>query len=197
MTPQAPTFPAADPTLTGRFLVRDSTEADMAAIHALYTQAVLTGTASFDADPPSLLEMLARRAALLAHPCPYLVAVEADQVLGFAYAGPYRARHAYRFTVENTVYVAEHAARRGVGTALMHTLIERCRALGYRQMIAVIGGDNPASVALHAACGFQNQGTLYNVGHKFGRWLDSTLMQLDLSPSTISTKPPQPSGPER
>ena len=178
MTPQAPTFPAADPTLTGRFLVRDSTEADMAAIHALYTQAVLTGTASFDADPPSLLEMLARRAALLAHPCPYLVAVEADQVLGFAYAGPYRARHAYRFTVENTVYVAEHAARRGVGTALMHTLIERCRALGYRQMIAVIGDSaQHASIALHRSAGFAMCGTIRSVGYKFDRWIDSVIMQ--------------------
>lgn len=168
-------------------MIRDCGDADMVGVHAIYTQTVLTGTASFEHDPPSLLEMGARRAAILAHPCPYLVAVEGADVLGFAYAGPYRPRQAYRFTVENTVYVAASATRRGIGIALMGVLIERCRALGYHQMIAVIGGDNQPSVALHLQAGFRNQGTLRNVGHKFGVWLDTTLMQLDLSPPSVGT----------
>lgn len=162
--------------------VRDGGEADIAAVHHIYAQAVLEGTATFEIIPPSVAEMAGRRAAILAHPGPYLVAVGEGAVLGFAYAGSFRSRPAFNFTVENTVYVAPPALRRGVGLALTLGLIERCTAMGYRQMIAVIGGDNAASVALHARAGFVPAGVLKNVGRKFDRWLDVTLMQRELAP---------------
>lgn len=185
MPPPATGYPTNGPSngpSTGEPLViRDALDPDMTSIHAIYSQAVLKGTASFEAEPPSLAEMLARRARILAHPGPYLVATGPnDTILGYAYAGPYHTRHAYRFTVENTVYVAQSAMRQGAGLALMHVLIERCAKLGYRQMIAVIGGDNPASIALHERAGFRVAGRLSNVGHKFNLWLDTTLMQREL-----------------
>ncbi len=163
------------------FVVGDCREADMSSVTAIYGKSVLTSTASFEVEPPTLAEMSARRAAILAHPGPYLAATSSSgEILGFAYAGPYRARYAYRFTVENTVYVADHANRRGVGLALLNTLIDRCSGLGYRQMIAVIGSGNPASVGLHERAGFHHVGQLREAGHKFDTWLDVILMQRTL-----------------
>lgn len=166
--------------------IRDCAELDMPSVHAIYAHQVLTGTASFEITPPTLNEMIARRDAILAHPGPYLVAVADAVVVGYAYAGCYRTRHAYRFTVENTVYVAEAAARRGIGLALMDAVIERSQALGYHQMIAVIGGDNAASVALHARAGFHLVGIHKSVGHKFGQWLGSTIMQRALNAGPVT-----------
>lgn len=152
----------------------------MAAIQRLYAAEVETGTATFEEEPPSISEMMARRAAVLAHGCPYLVAERAGRLAGFAYAGPFRTRSAYRFTVENTVYVDPAAARTGIARALMEQVIADCRRAGFAQMIAVIGDENPASVGFHASLGFRMVGRMERVGFKLGRWLDTTIMQREL-----------------
>jgi len=163
--------------------LRSSQDDDLAQITAIYAQHVLTGLASFEEQPPELTEMAARRAAVLARGLPYLVAVEDERVLGYAYAGPYRTRPAYRFTLEDSIYMDPGAGRRGVGTQLLSALIDDCARQGYRQMVAVIGdSDNQASIALHRKLGFQMTGVLRAVGFKFGRWVDSVLMQRALGP---------------
>ena len=150
-------------------------------ITAIYRQAVLHGTASFEIDPPDEAEMARRRAALVEAGHPYLVAELGDRVAGYAYAGPYRARLAYRSTVENSVYVAESARRTGVARNLLARLIDESAARGFRQMIAVIGDSaNLASIRLHEAAGFSHTGVLRSVGWKHGRWLDTVLMQRPL-----------------
>jgi L-amino acid N-acyltransferase YncA len=159
-------------------VVRDAREEDMDAVQAIYAHHVLHGVASFEEEPPSLSEMHRRRADVLARGLPYLVAEIGGQVAGYSYASPYRARPAYRFTVENSVYVDAARPRAGVGRALLSALIARCRTGDLRQMIAVIGDSaNAASIGLHAALGFRHVGTLHAVGFKFGRWIDSVLMQ--------------------
>lgn len=161
-----------------KVLVRDASDADLSTIAAIYAHHVLTGLASFEEVAPSPAEMASRRAAILALGLPYLVAELEGRVAGFAYAGPYRARPAYRHTVEDSVYVAPDALGRGVGRALLAEVIARCEAGPWRQMIAVIGDSgNAGSIALHAALGFAHVGTLASVGFKFGRWVDSVLMQ--------------------
>ena len=153
--------------------------ADIASIGTIYREAVLTGTASFELDPPDDQEMTRRMRDLLAGGFPFVVAEdEPGTVLGYAYAGPYRARPAYRFTVENSVYLAAGARGRGIGTALLERLIGDCEAIGCRQMVAIIGDSaNHASISLHRRCGFRHTGTLQAVGWKHGRWLDSVIMQ--------------------
>jgi phosphinothricin acetyltransferase len=164
-------------------LIRPARAADITAITRIYAHAVRHGTASFELDPPSEAEMARRLDALIAGGFPYLVAEEAGEALGYAYAGPYRARPAYRFTVEDSVYIAPDAQRRGLGHLLLERLIADGEARGYRQMIAVIGDSaQHASIALHAALGFQMIGTFQAVGFKFGRWLDTVLMQRPLGP---------------
>lgn len=167
-------------------LVRDATESDIPAIQAIYAHHVLHGAASFEEEPPDRAEMLRRFREIRAKGMPYLVAddpsegggAEGGKVLGYAYAGPYRARRAYRFALENSVYVLPGAGGRGVGSALLGELVQRSAALGYRQMIAVIGDSaNRASIRLHARHGFRECGTLRSVGFKHGRWLDSVFMQ--------------------
>lgn len=168
-------------------LVRDATEADMGAVAAIYAHHVLTGVASFEEAAPSPNDMAARRAAVLALGAPYLVAERDGRVAGFAYAGSYRARPAYRHTVEDSVYVAPDALGRGLGRALLAQVIARCEAAGFRQMVAVIGDSaNEGSIALHAALGFREVGTLMAVGFKFGRWVDSVLMQRALGDGEAS-----------
>ena len=158
--------------------IRPATQADIPAITRIYADAVAHGTASFELEPPSETEMTRRMQELTGNGFPYLAADVDGTLAGYAYAGPYRARPAYRFTVENSVYVAPEAQGRGVGRALLQALIEAAEAGGYRQMIAVIGdSEQAASVALHAALGFAFIGTFPNVGFKFGRWLDTVLMQ--------------------
>jgi L-amino acid N-acyltransferase YncA len=162
-------------------LVRAATAADIAAIAAIYRPAVLTGTASFELEPPDEAEMQRRFTAITAAGYPYLVAEIDGRVAGYAYANAYRSRPAYRFTVENSVYVASEAQGQGVGAALLKVLIEAATANGYRLMVAVIGDSrNQASITLHRNAGFTFCGTLHSVGHKFGRWLDSVLMELPL-----------------
>jgi phosphinothricin acetyltransferase len=142
------------------------------------------GTASFEIEPPDEAEMARRYEALRADGYPYLTAEQDGTLAGYAYAGPYRPRPAYRWTIESSVYVAPHAQRRGVGRALLQQLILESESCGFRQMIAVIGDSaNDASIQLHRAAGFRMIGTLDNVGYKFDRWLDSVLMQRPLGPA--------------
>ena len=164
--------------------IRPAAAADLAAIRAIYAHHVLTGLASFEETPPDLAEVAARHAKVTGRGLPYLVAEDADGVVqGYAYAAPFRDRPAYRYSLEDSVYVAPAAVGRGVGAALLAELIERCAALGYRQMIAVIGDSaNAASIGLHRRMGFEPAGRLVSVGFKFGRWVDSVYMRRPLGP---------------
>jgi phosphinothricin acetyltransferase len=172
--------------------VRPATDADIPAITAIYQPAVLNGTASFELSPPDQAEMHRRFHALTDAGFPYLVAEADGTILGYAYAGAYRPRPAYRFSVENSIYVAPDAHRRGVGRILLSALIDVCTERGYRQMIAVIGDSaQSGSIGLHRSMGFRFSGTIHSVGYKHGRWLDSVIMQLPLGPG--DTEPPAPS----
>jgi L-amino acid N-acyltransferase YncA len=164
-------------------LVRPAGAHDVPAITRIYAQAVLHGTASFEIEPPDEGEIARRQRALIDHGYPYLAAETEQGVVGYAYAGPYRTRPAYRWSVEDSVYIAPEAHRRGVGRALLARLIEEAKQRGFRQMIAVIGDSNQTpSIALHRALGFALVGTFVAVGFKHGRWLDSVLMQRALGP---------------
>ena len=155
---------------------------DAAAIADIYGHYVLHGPAPFEEVPPSAAEMRGRLMALRARDMPVLVAESGGRIVGYALAGPYRHRAAYRHTVENSVYVAPGHAGRGIGGALLARLVAACRARGCRQIVAIIGGgDNRASIALHRRAGFRHVGVLRGVGVKFGRELDTVLMQLDLT----------------
>ena len=158
--------------------IRPSRDADLDAITAIYGHHVRHGTASFETEPPPVEEMRRRRSELLSRGFPYLAAEADGVVLGYAYAGPYRPRAAYRDTTENSVYVRPDTIGQGVGTLLLRALIAECEALGLRQMVAVVGDSaNTASIRLHERCGFRLVGVLEAVGYKHGRWLDSVLLQ--------------------
>ena len=170
-------------------VIRPAAAADVAAIARIYAHAVRFGTASFELEPPDEAEMARRQRAIVEADYPYLVAQADGAVLGYAYVGPYRARPAYRWSVENSVYVAAEALRRGVGRALLDALIVEAERRGFRQMIAVIGDTAQVpSITLHRAAGFRLIGTLEAVGFKHGRWLDTVLMQRALGPG--ATKNP-------
>jgi phosphinothricin acetyltransferase len=161
--------------------VRDATAADLGAVQAIYAHHVAQGLASFELEPPDRAAMTARFEETRRLGMPYIVAELAGEVRGFAQAGPYRTRPAYRFAVENTVYVAPGFERRGLGRLLLGALIERCAALGYRRMVAVIGDSaNRPSIRLHEELGFVRAGLIPSVGFKFGRWVDSVLLQRPL-----------------
>ena len=161
--------------------IRPTLEADLPAITAIYEHAVRYGTATFELIPPDLAEMTRRFRALVEGGYPYLVGVFEDEVVGYAYAGAYRPRPAYRFTVENSIYLDPAFHRRGIGSLLLERLIAECEARGFRQMIAVIGDSaNAGSIGVHTRGGFKMIGTHPNVGLKFGRWLDTVMMQRDL-----------------
>ena len=150
----------------------------MLTVQGIYAHYVLSSLATFEETPPSLDVMLARRRACLDNGLPYLVAVADGEVVGFAYAAAYHARPAYRFTVEDSVYVADGMRGRGVGSALLTVLIERCEAGPWRQMVAIVGdSDNAGSIGLHRRFGFELMGVLRSVGHKFGRWVDTPILQ--------------------
>jgi phosphinothricin acetyltransferase len=158
--------------------IRPATEADLPSVTEIYQHAVLYGTATFELIPPDLAEMTRRFKALMDGGFPYFVGVLESRVVGYAYAGPYRPRPAYRFTVENSVYLQPAIHRRGIGLLLLQRLITECEARGYRQMIAVIGDSaNAGSIGVHTKTGFQMIGTHPDVGLKFGRWLDTVMMQ--------------------
>ena len=162
-------------------LVRPALETDIPAITEIYADAVTHGTSSFELEPPAVSEMSARRAVLITGNYPYLVAESGDLILGYAYAGPYRSRPAYRGTVEDSIYVAPGWKGQGIGLSLLGGLIEAAAQCGYRQMIAVIGDSaSSASIRLHERAGFRHVGVLEAVGHKHGRWLDTVLMQRSL-----------------
>lgn len=172
------------------FTIRAATAADIPAITAIYAFEVREKTASFELTPPDAAEMMRRFTAITGGGFPYLAADADGRLAGYAYAGPYRPRPAYRYTVENSVYLDPAFYRRGIGRALLHELIAQCTARGYRQMIAVIGDSaNAASIGLHRRAGFAMIGTHPDVGFKFGRWLDSVQMQLALGEGG-STLPP-------
>lgn len=165
-------------------VIREAESRDLPAITAIYAESVRTGTASYEIEPPDLAEMTRRWQTLRDGVYPYIVAEENGDILGFAYAGPYRERPGYRFSVEDSVYVAPAVHRRGLGRGLLSRVIEMSEASGFRQMIAVIGGPDTqaASVGLHEALGFRPIGIFAGSGYKFGRWLDTLLMQRPLGP---------------
>lgn len=160
------------------------------AITAIYAHEVRTGTATFELEPPDLAEMTRRYEALMAAGFPYIVAIREDVVVGYAYVGPYRPRPAYRFTVENSVYLDVAARGQRTGSRLMQALIEESERRGYRSMVAVIGDSaNVASVGVHRAAGFRMVGTFKNVGLKFGRWLDTVMMERPLGEADTTIPP--------
>jgi len=159
-------------------LVRATSEADMGAVRDIYAHYVLHSLATFEETPPALEDMLARRRASVDLGLPYLVAEARGDIMGFAYASAYRPRPAYRFTIEDSVYVADGLGGRGVGSALLGELIARCEKGPWRQMIAVVGDSaNAGSIALHKRFGFEFAGTLRSVGFKHGRWVDTPILQ--------------------
>jgi L-amino acid N-acyltransferase YncA len=162
------------------FLIRTAEAEDVPAIVAIYAPYVLSSAATFELEPPDAAEMERRMNSVLEGGLPYLVAEVGGVVAGYAYASSFRPRAGYRFTVEDSVYLRADYAGKGIGRQLLGALIERCKAAGCRQMVAVIGGENPASVVMHRTLGFAHVGVLREVGFKFGEWQDVTLMQLGL-----------------
>jgi L-amino acid N-acyltransferase YncA len=176
----------------GTLLIRPSTTADLPAITSIYGTNVLTGTGTFELEAPDLAEMTRRRADVLDKGLPWLVAEQDGAVLGYAYANHFRPRRAYRFCLEDSIYLAPEALGRGTGKLLLAELLARCEALGARQMLAVIGDSgNRGSIGLHLALGFKHTGVLKSAGWKFDRWLDVLLMQRALG--TGDTGAPQDS----
>ena len=166
---------------------RPAGSADLPAIQAIYAHHVLHGLASFEEAPPSLDELRRRHDDCVGRGLPWLVADFASAVAGYGYCSLFRARPAYRYTLEDSVYVRQDAQRKGVGAAILRELIVRCEALGYRQLVAVIGDSaNSASIKLHARLGFIRSGTLRSAGFKFGRWVDSVVMQRPLGAGDAS-----------
>lgn len=178
MSPENQNSPASTAAAAAELQIRPSTDADLAAIHAIYEHAVLHGTGTFETEVPGPSELARRRTEVLGRGLPWLVAERGGQVLGYAYANHFRPRMAYRFCVEDSIYLHPDAQGRGVGRLLLAELIARCQAAGARQMLAVIGdAANEGSIGVHRALGFEPAGVLKSAGWKFGRWLDVVLMQ--------------------
>lgn len=174
-------------------LIRSATDADLPAIADIYGWNVRHGTGTFELDAPSVADMTVRRQEVLSRSLPWLVAEREGQVLGYAYANYFRPRMAYRFALEDSIYLAPSAQGQGVGTLLLDELIRQCQALGARQMLAVIGDSaNQGSIRLHAKAGFEATGVMRSVGWKFERWLDVVIMQKTLGEgdSTVPVDPP-------
>ena len=168
--------------------IRPAVLADIPTITRIYAEAVLHGTASFEIEPPTAEEMTHRMHTLLGGGFPYIAAELGGMLVGYAYAGPYRTRPGYRFTVEDSIYIDPSAQGRGVGRALLDRLIAESTGRGFRLMVAVIGDSaQTPSIALHRAAGFHLVGTFENIGFKFDRWLDSVLMQRALGEGTTTT----------
>jgi phosphinothricin acetyltransferase len=174
-------------------IVRDATEADIASVQAIYARAVLTGSGTFEYEPPPFDEMLTRWRSVTGYGLPYLVAEIDGEVAGYGACTPFRPRTGYRFTVEDSVYVVERLQRRGVASALLGELVARCEKAGFRQMVAVIGDSaNAGSIALHRAAGFEAAGSFRSVGYKYDKWTDIVFMQRMLGPG--DTTPPDAAG---
>ncbi|KFB08645.1 GNAT family N-acetyltransferase [Nitratireductor basaltis] len=178
--------------------IRPATYEDIPAITRIYAHSVDHGTATYELEAPDEAEMRRRFDALTGEGYPFIVACEGNIVLGYAYGGPFRARPAYRFMVEDSIYLAPDAQGKGLGKKLMHALIAECRNRGYRQLLAVIGdgSEKSPSVRLHTSCGFTHCGVLVGSGYKHNRWLDTTFMQLELNGGN-QTPPDPESVPER
>jgi len=162
-------------------IIRECEPRDIATITQIYAHHVLHGLATFEIEPPDTEEMERRRRTTIERGFPYLVAERTGEIVGYSYVGPYRPRDAYRYTVENSVYIRPDSIRQGIGRMLVSALIAECERGGLRQMVAVIGDSaNHASIRLHESLGFELVGTLWSVGFKFGRWVDSVLMQREL-----------------
>ena len=172
------------------FVLRDATDADLATIQTIYAHHVIHGLGTFEETPPDLAEIAARRAAVVGKGLPWLVAESGAKILGYAYAGPFRPRSAYRFALEDSIYVAPDAAGKGVGKTLLAELLRRCEAWGARQMVAVIGDSgNAGSIGVHRALGFEHMGKIAGVGFKHGRWVDVVIMQKRLGDGMDSLPP--------
>ncbi|MBC7282425.1 GNAT family N-acetyltransferase [Hoeflea sp.] len=178
-------------------IIRDATQADIPAITRIYADSVENGVASYELLTPDEAEMGRRMKAITGDGYPYLIAeaesgaeTAAATVLGYAYASPFRTRPAYRWLVEDSIYLAPEARGKGVGGALLERLIGRCESLGFRQMVAVIGGAHPASIAVHQKAGFASAGMIKGSGHKHGRWLDTVFMQRPLGEGTATDPDP-------
>lgn len=165
--------------------IRPVQEADAEAIAAIYAHHVLNGTASYEIEPPSVDETTAKIRRVTEPGWPFIVAEEEGRVVGYAYATQFRDRAAYRFACEDSIYVVADKARRGIGRMLLEALIHRSAHFGFKTIVAVVGGAEPASIALHENCGFQEVGRLKKVGFKFGRWLDSVYLQRDLAAEKV------------
>ena len=178
---------SADPIAARRSVrIRAASEADMAAVRDIYAHYVLRSLATFEETPPTLGDMLARRRASVDLGLPYLVAEAETEILGFAYAAAYRPRPAYRFAIEDSVYVADGLGGQGIGSALLGELIARCETGPWRQMVAIVGDSaNLGSIALHRRFGFELAGTLRSIGFKHGCWVDTPILQRALG----TTKP--------
>ncbi len=169
--------------------LRDASSSDLLAITAIYRESVLNGVASYEIVPPMQSEMAERFSAIKSQGYPYIAAIDDDgSFLGYAYASAFRTRPAYRWMVEDSIYLGPEARGKGIGKLLLTELIRRCTDLGFRQMVAVIGGAHPASIALHQALGFEETGRLKGTGYKHGRWLDTMIMQRALGEG-MSTDP--------
>jgi len=178
---------SAAPDQASLFTLRDARADDAPAIQKIYATHVLTGLSSFEEVPPDAAEMAQRMRTIQERGLPYIVADRDGQIGGYAYASPFRTRSAYRYTVEDSVYISNDALRRGLGRTLLTELIARCTKAGFRQMVAVIGGsDNHGSIGLHKHLGFEMVGTMPAVGFKFGRWVDGVRMQRALGPGASS-----------
>ena len=171
--------------------LREASAADLAAITPIYAEAVLSGTASYELVPPDEVEMKKRFTAITNQGYPYIVAIDpTGTVLGYAYASAFRTRPAYRWLVEDSIYLAPEARGKGIGKMLLEDLVLRATDLGFRQMVAVIGGASLASIAVHRACGFRPAGTLTGTGFKLGQWLDTAFMQIALGDGDTSDPDP-------
>ncbi len=169
------------------FTLRDAVATDLPAITEIYRESVLNGVATYEVTPPPEAEMALRFTTITGNGYPYVVALdERGAVIGYAYASAFRTRAAYRFLVEDSIYLAPESRGKGIGKALLEELVRRCTALGFRQMVAVIGGAHPSSIALHTALGFEHQGLMKASGFKHGRWLDTAIMQRPLGEGTAT-----------
>ena len=168
--------------------IRPVTDDDLVAIQKIYAHHVIHGLASWELEPPDIAEIAARRDGFLSRGYPYLVAILDGEVLGYAHAGPYRTRPAYRFTVENTIYLHPDRAGQGIAQPLLQRIIDDCTGLGYRQMIAVVGdSDNQPSIRFHEKMGFRQVGLIEGIGWKADRWLDSVILQRALGQGNITS----------
>lgn len=172
------------------FTIRPATPDDLPAITEIYRESVLNGVATYEVDPPPLAEMAARFETITTNRYPYIAAEEAGELIGYAYASAFRMRSAYKFLVEDSIYLSPAARGKGAGKALLKELISLTTTLGFRQMVAVIGGAHPASIAVHASLGFEHSGVMKASGYKHGRWLDTVFMQLPLGEGAESLPAP-------